>query len=71
MQVVLVRYVVMTISTLGPKYRGALSGYWQRRFRFDQEKLVVMHLVQFGTELALPVPFKGDWARQVQSSIVC
>ena len=23
-------------------------------------------LVQFGTELVLPVPFKGDWARQVR-----
>ena len=26
-------------------------------------------LVQFGTELALPVPFKGDWARQVRPVI--
>ncbi len=26
-------------------------------------------LVQFGTELALPVPFKGDWTRQVRPVI--
>jgi hypothetical protein len=23
-------------------------------------------LIQFGTELALPLPFKGDWTRQVR-----
>ncbi len=26
-------------------------------------------LVQFGTELALPMPFKGDWTRQVRPVI--
>ncbi len=35
------------------------------------KKSVVMRLVQFGTELALPLPFKGDWTRQVRPVIVC
>ena len=33
---------------------------------FDPEEVGGNALVQFGTELALPLPFKGDWTRQVR-----
>jgi len=52
-------------STLGPKYPGVT--YNESRTRdYDPEEVGGNALVQFGTELVLPVPFKGDWARQVR-----
>ncbi|WP_180111081.1 MULTISPECIES: outer membrane protein assembly factor BamA [unclassified Acinetobacter] len=52
-------------STLGPKYPGV---YYQdtNQTDYDMEEVGGNALIQFGTELALPVPFKGDWARQVR-----
>lgn len=52
-------------STLGPKYDGV---YYQGvgKEDLDFEEVGGNALVQFGAELALPVPFKGDWARQVR-----
>ncbi|UUS56308.1 MULTISPECIES: outer membrane protein assembly factor BamA [unclassified Acinetobacter] len=52
-------------STLGPKYDGV---YYDARGEkdYDPEEVGGNALIQFGTELALPVPFKGDWARQVR-----
>lgn len=55
-------------STLGPKYPGVT--YNERKTRdYDPEEVGGNALVQFGTELALPVPFKGDWARQIRPVI--
>ena len=52
-------------STLGPKYPGVR--YEERGEKdYDPEEVGGNALIQFGTELALPVPFKGDWARQVR-----
>lgn len=55
-------------STLGPKYD---SVYAENAgiSDFDLEEVGGNALVQFGTELVLPVPFKGDWARQVRPVI--
>ncbi|MCA4815618.1 outer membrane protein assembly factor BamA [Acinetobacter towneri] len=62
-------------STLGPKYPGV---EFQERMNIDPlrnkqdpsfEEVGGNALVQFGTELALPVPFKGDWTRQVRPVI--
>ncbi|WP_111857937.1 outer membrane protein assembly factor BamA [Acinetobacter sp. CFCC 10889] len=61
-------------STLGPKYPGV---QFNERRRIDAEsgadpspeEVGGNALVQFGTELALPLPFKGDWARQVRPVI--
>ncbi|ENW86365.1 outer membrane protein assembly complex, YaeT protein [Acinetobacter pseudolwoffii] len=55
-------------STLGPKYDGV---YFSERGEPDPspEEVGGNALVQFGTELVLPVPFKGDWARQVRPVI--
>lgn len=55
-------------STLGPKYPGV---YFSDIGRTDPtpEEVGGNTLVQFGAELALPVPFKGDWARQVRPVI--
>jgi len=52
-------------STLGPKYDGV---YFSERGEADPspEEVGGNALVQFGAELVLPVPFKGDWARQVR-----
>ncbi len=52
-------------STLGPRYPGV---YYDARNIDDPdpEEVGGNALVQFGTELVLPVPFKGDWARQVR-----
>lgn len=52
-------------STLGPKYNGV---YFDNLGKADPdpEEVGGNALVQFGTELVLPVPFKGDWARQVR-----
>ncbi|OTG82218.1 outer membrane protein assembly factor BamA [Acinetobacter sp. ANC 4648] len=55
-------------STLGPKYPGVT--YNERKTKdYNPEEVGGNALVQFGTELALPVPFKGDWARQVRPVI--
>jgi outer membrane protein insertion porin family len=55
-------------STLGPKYPGVT--YSESRVQDnDPEEVGGNALVQFGTELVLPVPFKGDWARQVRPVI--
>jgi len=55
-------------STLGPKYPGV---YFSDTGQNDPspEEVGGNALVQFGTELVLPVPFKGDWARQVRPVI--
>lgn len=55
-------------STLGPKYPGV---YFSDTSQTDPspEEVGGNALVQFGTELALPVPFKGDWTRQVRPVI--
>lgn len=52
-------------STLGPKYDGV---YYSETGKSDPspEEVGGNALVQFGTELALPLPFKGDWTRQVR-----
>jgi len=52
-------------STLGPKYPGVQ--YSETGVKdWDPEEVGGNALVQFGTELVLPMPFKGDWARQVR-----
>ena len=52
-------------STLGPKYPGVT--YSESRSKDnDDEEVGGNALIQFGTELALPLPFKGDWTRQVR-----
>ncbi len=55
-------------STLGPKYPGV---YFSDTGQTDPspEEVGGNALIQFGTELVLPVPFKGDWARQVRPVI--
>lgn len=55
-------------STLGPKYDGV---YYDETGQTDPspEEVGGNALVQFGTELALPLPFKGDWTRQVRPVI--
>ncbi len=52
-------------SSLGPKYPSVI---FQEMGKDDLSKEEVggNALVQFGTELALPLPFKGDWTRQVR-----
>ncbi|QNH52580.1 outer membrane protein assembly factor BamA [Acinetobacter venetianus] len=52
-------------STLGPKYPSLI---FQETGKNDPspEEVGGNALVQFGTELALPLPFKGDWTRQVR-----
>lgn len=52
-------------STLGPRYD---SVYYTASGQTDPDPEHVggNALVQFGTELVLPLPFKGDWTRQVR-----
>ena len=52
-------------STLGPKYPGVTYNESQTT-DYDPEEVGGNALVQFGAELALPLPFKGDWTRQVR-----
>ena len=52
-------------SSLGPKYP-SVSFQETGQTDPDPEEVGGNALVQFGTELALPLPFKGDWARQVR-----
>ena len=61
-------------STLGPRYPGVsfqegININPSNRQDPDFEEVGGNALVQFGTELVLPVPFKGDWARQVRPVI--
>ncbi|MDH1914883.1 outer membrane protein assembly factor BamA [Acinetobacter junii] len=51
--------------TLGPKYPSVI---FQETGKNDPklEEVGGNALVQFGTELAIPLPFKGDWTRQVR-----
>ncbi|ATO20747.1 outer membrane protein assembly factor BamA [Acinetobacter sp. LoGeW2-3] len=55
-------------STLGPRYPGVAYSESKQR-DYDPEEVGGNALVQFGAELVLPVPFKGDWARQVRPVI--
>lgn len=52
-------------SSLGPKYPSVIFRETGRD-DLDPEEVGGNALVQFGTELALPLPFKGDWTRQVR-----
>jgi outer membrane protein insertion porin family len=52
-------------STLGPKYPGVTYSE-SDEVDYDPEEVGGNALIQFGTELALPLPFKGDWTRQVR-----
>ena len=52
-------------SSLGPKYPSVIFQETGQPDP-DPEEVGGNALVQFGTELALPLPFKGDWARQVR-----
>ncbi|PKG35244.1 MULTISPECIES: outer membrane protein assembly factor BamA [Psychrobacter] len=52
-------------STLGPKSQGYFDAINDDR-RFRDEEIGGNALVSFGSELILPVPFKGDWADQVR-----
>lgn len=52
-------------STLGPKYPGVTYSESDDVY-YDPEEVGGNALIQFGTELALPLPFKGDWTRQVR-----
>lgn len=56
------------VSSLGPKYPGVTYNE-TRTIDYDPEEVGGNALVQFGTELALPLPFKGDWTRQVRPVI--
>ncbi|MDV2438426.1 outer membrane protein assembly factor BamA [Acinetobacter gerneri] len=55
-------------STLGPHYPSVYLNDNQK-YDYDPERVGGNAMVTFGTELALPVPFKGDWARQVRPVI--
>ncbi len=55
-------------STLGPTYPAVVNNETHQR-DYDPEEVGGNALVQFGTELAFPVPFKGDWARQFRPVI--
>ncbi|WP_216935897.1 MULTISPECIES: outer membrane protein assembly factor BamA [unclassified Acinetobacter] len=52
-------------STLGPRYPGVTYSETNQQDS-DPEEVGGNALIQFGTELVLPIPFKGDWARQVR-----
>lgn len=52
-------------SSLGPKYPSVIFQETDQSDP-DPEEVGGNALVQFGTELALPLPFKGDWTRQVR-----
>ncbi|WP_406564597.1 outer membrane protein assembly factor BamA [Acinetobacter pragensis] len=52
-------------STLGPKYPGVTYNETNTK-DYDPEEVGGNALIQFGAELALPLPFKGDWTRQVR-----
>lgn len=52
-------------STLGPRYR-SVSYDVAGQEDPNPEHVGGNAVLQFGTELVLPMPFKGDWARQVR-----
>jgi outer membrane protein insertion porin family len=52
-------------STLGPKYPGVTYSETGKQ-DYDPEEVGGNALIQFGAELVLPLPFKGDWTRQVR-----
>ncbi|EPF87963.1 outer membrane protein assembly factor BamA [Acinetobacter gyllenbergii] len=52
-------------SSLGPRYPSVIFQETKQN-DLDPEEVGGNALVQFGTELALPLPFKGDWTRQVR-----
>ncbi|WP_371325566.1 outer membrane protein assembly factor BamA [Acinetobacter baumannii] len=52
-------------STLGPKY-ASVNLQEEKKNDSSPEEVGGNALVQFGTELVLPMPFKGDWTRQVR-----
>ncbi|MFV5424582.1 outer membrane protein assembly factor BamA, partial [Acinetobacter baumannii] len=52
-------------STLGPKY-ASVNLQETKQNDGSPEEVGGNALVQFGTELVLPMPFKGDWTRQVR-----
>lgn len=56
-------------STLGPKY-ASVNLQETKQNDPSPENVGGNALVQFGTELALPMPFKGDWTRQVRPVIL-
>lgn len=53
------------VNTLGPEYPSVYS-VKNGTPDTNPEQVGGNALVQFGTELALPLPFKGDWTRQVR-----
>ena len=55
-------------STLGPKYPGVYYSDTKQE-DLSPEEVGGNALIQFGAELALPLPFKGDWTRQVRPVI--
>ena len=52
-------------SSLGPRSRPYFNAINNQRFDRDEE-VGGNALVNFGAELILPMPFKGDWADQVR-----
>lgn len=52
-------------SSLGPKYPSVIFQETGKNDP-DPEEVGGNALIQFGTELALPLPFKGDWTRQIR-----
>ncbi len=52
-------------STLGPKSQTYFDAI-DEKVRYKDEEIGGNALVSFGTELILPMPFKGDWADQVR-----
>ena len=65
LQVVLAQFVVMRTVHWDPRYPGVTFNETNQT-DWDPEEVGGNALVQFGTELVLPIPFKGDWARQVR-----
>ncbi len=52
-------------STLGPKSQSYYDAV-DEKARYKDEEVGGNALLSFGTELILPMPFKGDWADQVR-----
>lgn len=52
-------------STLGPRYDSVVNAV-NNQYDQDPEHVGGNALVQFGTELVLPIPSKGDWTRNVR-----
>ncbi|MCG3862096.1 BamA/TamA family outer membrane protein, partial [Psychrobacter sp. Ps5] len=53
-------------STLGPKSQSYYDAVSDKPGSLKPEEIGGNALVSFGTELILPMPFKGDWADQVR-----